>query len=151
MLGLKLNHVSKSGPWAQPGLTFNMWPYYGSGVSRKIIQSWSSLVLCIPRTIFWPKLAAIFDFDVFYMWRIFNLYHRICHPQNHISRGELCISVIIRCWDTEISIFSFSAFSSGQPFWKCARRRSASSKFHLNITDSHYWALCDQKNICSFI
>ena len=46
--------------------------------------------------------------------------------------------MIIRCWDTEISIFVFSAFSTGQSFWKCDRRGSESSNFHLNITDSYY-------------
>ena len=34
--------------------------------------------------------------------------------------------------------FWFSAFSSGQPLWKCIRRGSESTNFHLNITDSYY-------------
>ena len=64
------------------------------------------------------------------MWIIVNRYHPICVHQKHIFRGKLCIFVIINSWDTEISIFGFSAVSFG----KCARRGSASANFQLNIT-----------------
>ena len=59
--------------------------------------------------------------------------------------------MIIRCWDTEISIFGFSAFSSGQPFWKCTRRGSESSNFISTLQILIFGALSIQKDICSFI
>ena len=69
------------------------------------------------RTIFGPKLAAILDFEPLGdQEAIFNQSYHIFHSQKHMFRYQVCGSVIIRSWDMEYPIFSFSYFFHGGHF-----------------------------------
>ena len=69
------------------------------------------------RTIFGPKLAAILDFEPLGdQEAIINQSYHIFHSQKHMFRDEVCGSVIIRSWDMEYPIFSFSYFFRGGHF-----------------------------------
>ena len=90
----------------------NYWFWQGYGIIKS-----STLVDLVSRTIFGPKLAAILDFEhLGDQEAIFNQSYHIFHSQKHMFRDEVCGSVIIRSWDMEYPIFSFSYFFRGGHF-----------------------------------
>ena len=93
---------------------------------------------------FWPKKSFLICKEFLTSITVFVIPRNIYLEINCVYLWSLDFEI------QKFLILVFTAFSSEQPFWKCARWGSESSNFNLNITDSYYLG-SKQKNICSFI